>query len=198
MENKLSFVDLKVLYIGIINGGQLDEATIENSELKKLGTGKTLDLLASLRDRGLIEMSQNKFVITKKGQETMWDKKTPLWIRILRILEIKPLEIYDIAKYLNESEEDIISDIEQLRKEHLVIITPLKENGRLKKIYEIMQEGKEKILETKYENNDVTRKTKLLQIVNEIIYEVNQTTLNEIQKEKIIEKLHKIKKISRG
>lgn len=198
MENKLSFVDLKVLYIGIINGGQLDEATIENSELKKLGTGKTLDLLASLRDRGLIEMSQNKFVITKKGQETMWDKKTPLWIRILRILEIKPLEIYDIAKYLNESEEDIISDIEQLRKEHLVIMTPLKENGRLKKIYEIMQEGKEKILETKYENNDVTRKTKLLQIVNEIIYEVNQTTLNEIQKEKIIEKLHKIKKISRG
>ena len=53
MQNmrKLGTVDLEILNLAIKENGTFNENNLENSELKKLGVGRILDALASLKDR---------------------------------------------------------------------------------------------------------------------------------------------------
>ena len=87
---KLNMVDLQILHLGIKHNGMFNENDIENSEIKNLGVGRILDHLASLKDRKLIEMNRDgSFTITKNAKHILWDDEIPMWIKILRILEIK-------------------------------------------------------------------------------------------------------------
>ena len=87
---RLGLIDLEVLFLGIKGNGNFDENDIENSELKRLGVGRILDSLASLKDRKLIDLNKNgTFHITDLGKHTLWDENIPLWVRILRILAKK-------------------------------------------------------------------------------------------------------------
>ncbi|MFZ9006119.1 MAG: hypothetical protein ACO293_05010, partial [Nitrosopumilaceae archaeon] len=98
---KLTMVDLKILFLGINKEGTFDEKDIEESDLKKLGVGRILDQLASLKERGLIEMNKNgSFSITSSAKQILWDDEIPLWVKILRVLEIKSQNIKTVASFL--------------------------------------------------------------------------------------------------
>ena len=97
---KLTITDLEILHLGIKGNGKFDEKDIENSNLKKLGVGRILDQLASMKERNLVEMNKDgSFNVTELARHTLWDDQVPLWIKILRILEIKSQDIENIVLF---------------------------------------------------------------------------------------------------
>lgn len=139
-------LDLEFLYMGFQNGGTFDEGDIEESSLVRLGVGRTLDHIASLRERKLV--SQNKdgsFTITDKARKMLWDNNTPLWLRVLRVLQAKTCSEDDIQRYLKADKDLLYTEMENMRKDHLIMMSPQRTQNRLEKIFEIMPEGTDKL-----------------------------------------------------
>jgi len=69
---KLGTIDVKILNLAINQNGTFDEHNLENSDLKRLGVGRVLDALASLKDRELIVLNKDgSFSITGLGRESL-------------------------------------------------------------------------------------------------------------------------------
>lgn len=197
---KLTMVDLKILFLGINKDGSFDENDIEKSDLKKLGVGRILDQLASLKERGLIEMNSNgSFSITNSGQNILWDDQIPLWLKILRILEIKSQNTATIASFLLASLDKVNEEIEDLRKRHLVLMSPLRNETGLEKFYEILPEGIETIEKSqKGEFKDKPQiknsQVEILPILDETIKQIQgMQEISSDKKQNIVSNLLKIK-----
>ncbi len=182
---KLSFTDLKIIFLGISRDGNFNEKNMEQSDLKKLGVGRLLDQLASLKERGLIAMNKDgSFSITNTAKHILWDKKIPLALKILRLLEIKSQNVDTIASFLLTPSSLIKEELEELRKKQLVLMSPLRTETGLEKFYEILPEGIEfidKVQIEGFQDESVAKNSPL---------EVSDTL------EKTIEQIKNIQKIS--
>ena len=119
---KLGTIDLEILSLAIKGKGTFNENNLENSDLKRYGVGKILDTLASLKDRKFISLnSDGSFTITELAREILWSSNIPIWGRILRLLQIKSCNLNQIIEILAIDEDKIIHEIEQLRKNQLVL-----------------------------------------------------------------------------
>ncbi len=198
---KLGLIDLEILFLGIKNNGIFNEKDIENSELKRLGVGRVLDALASLKDRKLLTLNNDgTFAITDLAKYTLWSKQIPIEIKILRLLEIKPFDIESISNFLRKPENELIEKIEKLRKKQLILMSPLRQESKLIKMYEILPEGIEeikKIEEFGFQSVDLEGKNprkEIFELINELMEEINnELDLNEKKKYMIL-KLDKIKR----
>lgn len=199
--SRLGFVDLEILFLGINGNGNFNENNIENSNLKRLGVGRILDSLASLKDRKLIDLNKDgSFSITNLARHTLWDEKIPLWIRILRILEIRSFSSEEISNFLKKTEKEIIDGIETLRKNQFILMSPQRFGSKIIKIYEILPEGVEKLeivqkegLEKHQLDDSPKTEIEILSIINQVIKEINDSEMTLGKKEKISSKLTKIK-----
>lgn len=191
-------IDLEILHLGIKRDGNFNEKDIENSELKRLGVGRVLDSLASLKDRKLIDLNKDgSFSITDLAKHTLWSEQVPTWVKILRLLEIKSYSIEQISDFLKKSDTELIDEIEKLRKNQLVLMSPLRQESKIIKMYEILPEGIEKIkkIEEVGFQDDLLEesgkpKTEILEIIDHIIKEISEP---EINKKELILKLNQIK-----
>jgi len=197
---KLGIIDLEVLYLGIRGTGKFDENDLEESDLKKLGVGRILDQLASLKERNLIEMNNDgSFAITNIAHHILWDDQIPLWIKILKILEIKSLDIEKISSYLLLLPNQVYLEIEDLRKRHLVLMSPLRTKSGIEKMYEILPEGIEQIKIAQSEgihNKPEFGKPELevLSIFNKTIEEIQSVNgISNEKKSRIISQILQIK-----
>ncbi len=197
---KLTMVDLQILYLGIKGNGRFDEKDIEQSDLKKLGVGRVLDQLASLKERSLIEMNNDgSFFVTSMARHILWDNQIPLWIKILRILEIKSHDIEKISSFLLLSQDQIRNEIEDLRKRQLVLMSPLRIETGIVKMYEILPEGIEQIKKAQSEGfqnkPEITKQPiEIWSIIEETVEEIRGLEgISEEKKEKIIFNLLQIK-----
>ena len=196
---KLGTIDLEILHLAINGNGTFNENNLENSELKRLGVGKILDTLASLKDRKMI--SQNKdgsFSITNLAKEILWSKSVPTWAKILRLLQIKSCTINQMMIILRISEEKLMNELEKLRKNQFVLMSPQRIEEKLVKVYEILSEGVEEIdsTETKGFNNissEEKSEVEIFTIINEIVKEVQESQIEQTKKDIITEKLSNLK-----
>ena len=195
---KLGTIDLEILHLGIKGNGSFNEKGIENSELKRLGVGRILDALASLKDRKLVNLnSDGSFSITDLAKHTLWDEQIPIWVKILRLLEIKSCDIEAISDFLKKPEIELVDEIEKLRKNHLVLMAPLRQESKIIKMYEILPEGIERI--KKIEENGFQKdsleekepKTEIFELIDQIIKEISKDS--EFNKKDVILKLDEIK-----
>ena len=114
---RLGTIDLEILHLAMSEKGTFNENNLENSELKRLGVGKILDSLASLKDRKFILLNKDgSFSITKLAKEILWSVEIPTWARILRLLQIKSCNLKEISEILKLSEDNILEELEKLRK----------------------------------------------------------------------------------
>jgi hypothetical protein len=196
---KLSVNDLEMLYLGINENKNFNEIDIEKSDLKKLGTGRIFDLLASLKERKLIDLNKDgSFRVTDLARQTLWTEKIPLWLKILRFLEIKSGNIDEISRILKKTENELNTEIEKLRKMELILMLPIRKENRIIKTYEIIQEGIEKIKRAEengfqFELEDVNdSKVEIQKLLDQVIKEIgeNYDTANN---QNIILKLQQIK-----
>ena len=197
---KLNFIDLQILYLGEANKGRFDETDIENSDLKNLGVGRILDHLASLKDRKLLEMHQNgSFSISGIAKHTLWDSQIPLWVRILRILEIKSMNLEKLASFLFLTSKEVLLELEDLRRNQLVLMAPLRTERGIEKMYEILPEGIKQIEKGQFKSylskQEFSKPPgEILSLIEEIIREIKKSEgISKENKEKIISKILRIK-----
>jgi hypothetical protein len=197
---KLGTIDLEVLFLAVKEKGTFDENNLENSELKRHGVGKILDTLASLKDRKFISLnSDGSFSITQLAREILWSTNIPIWGRILRLLQIKSCNIDQITDILGTSEDKIKQELEELRKNEFVLMSPQRQEEKLIKIYEILPEGIQEIDKTdtqgfnKSNFRKVTLNGGIIEIINQIQNEIQKSNITEHDKNKIIEKVKDLK-----
>ena len=197
---KLGTIDLAMLNLAIKENGTFNENNLENSELKKHGVGKILDTLASLKDRKFISLnSDGSFSITPLAQEILWSDKIPIWARILRLLQIKSCNLKEIIDIIEESEDKSIAEIEKLRKNQLILMSPQRKEGKLIKIYEILPEGIDQIDKTEtegFENvkfEDSKYNIEILETINELDKQIEKLQISNIEKEDIKIKINDLR-----
>ena len=197
---KLGTVDLQILDLAIKENGIFNENNLENSELKRLGVGRILDALASLKDRKMISLnSDGSFSMTDLAREILWSNNVPTWAKILRLLQIKSCSMKQMVDILRTSEDRLIEDVEKLRKSHFVLMSPQRQEDRLVKVYEILPEGIEEIDKTETEGFDNTNfdefkpGVEILSIIDEIVNEIQDFQMDQSKKDSIIGKLSKLK-----
>ncbi len=196
---RITFIDLQILHLGIKRKGCFNERDLENSDLKKLGVGKILDHLASLKERNLVIMNNDgSFSITESAKHILWDTSIPLWIKILRILEIKSQDLGKISAFLLLPPEKIEPEIEDLRKRQLVLMSPLRIEMGILKMYEILPEGIEQIKKSQNNLNTdkpnfVKSQLEILSLIDEVISDIKDNELPKEKKEKLISKISQIK-----
>ncbi|MCE9653223.1 MAG: hypothetical protein K8Q89_09280 [Nitrosarchaeum sp.] len=195
---KIGQIDLEILHLGIKNGRNFNEKDIEDSELKRLGVGRILDSLASLKDRKLIDLNKDgTFYVTDLARHTLWSEQIPLGVRILRLLEIKSYSLESISDILKNPENQLFDEIEKLRKNQLILMSPLRQESKIIKMYEILPEGIERIKEIEesgFQNmnsDEIKPKKEIFALIDEIINEINEIEFNK--KKEIILKLDKLK-----
>jgi len=196
---KLGTIDLEILHVAINENGTFNENNLENSELKKLGVGKILDTLASLKDRKMISQNNDgSFSITNIAKEILWSQNVPVWAKILRLLQIKSCTLNQMIMILKISEDKLINELEELRKNQFVLMSPQRKEGKIIKVYEILSEGIEKIDSTETKGfNNINSKGKseigIFSIIDEIIKEIQESQIEETKKDIITEKLVTLK-----
>ena len=197
---KLGTIDLEILDLAIKENGVFNENNLEDSELKRLGVGRILDALASLKDRKMISLnSDGSFSITNRAREILWSNNIPTWAKILRLLQIKSCSMEQITDILRTSQDKLITDVEKLRKAQFVLMSPQRQKDRLVKIYEILPEGIEEIDKTETEGFDNTNfdesksKVEIMSLIDEIIKEINDSQIEQVRKDSITGKLSKLK-----
>jgi len=197
---KLSMIDLQILYLGIKGNGRFDEKDIDQSELKRFGVGRILDQLASLKERRLIDLNNDgSFSLTNMARHILWDNQIPMWIKILRILEIKSQSLEKISSFLLLPQDQIQNEIEDLRKRQLVLMSPFRNETGLVKMYEILPEGIEQIKKARSEgvqNKPEIKKPQMeiWSIIEETIEDVKDLQgISDKKKNDIISNLLKIK-----
>jgi DNA-binding PadR family transcriptional regulator len=197
---KLGTIDLEVLHLAIKENGSFNENNLEDSELKRHGVGKILDTLASLKDRKFISLnSDGSFSITDLAREILWNSSIPLWARILRLLQIKSCNLDQIIEIIEAEENQIIQELEELRKNQFVLMSPQRQDEKLNKIYEILPEGIEEIDKTETQGFNKTNFGKLkskggiLEIIDKIQDQIQNASCLESEKKNVIEKLNDLK-----
>ncbi len=197
---KLGTIDLEILDLAIKENGVFNENNLENSELKRLGVGRILDALASLKDRKMISLnSDGSFSITNLAREILWSNNIPTWAKILRLLQIKSCSMEQIMSILRISKDKLIVDVEKLRKTQFVLMSPQRQKEKLVKIYEILPEGIEEIDKTDtkgFDNtnfNECKSEVEFLELIDEVIKELNDSQMEQLKKDSITEKLSKLK-----
>jgi hypothetical protein len=195
---KLGTIDLEILHLAINENGTFNETNLENSELKKLGVGKILDTLASLKDRKMISQNNDgSFSITDLAKEILWSQNVPVWAKILRLLQIKSCTLNQLIMILKISEDRLINELEELRKNQFVLMSPQRKEGKIIKVYEILSEGIEKIdiAETKGFNINSKRESEgeVFSTIDEIIKEIQESQIEQAKKDNITEKLFFLK-----
>ena len=196
---KLGTIDLEILHLAINENGTFNENNLENSELKKLGVGKILDTLASLKDRKMISQNNDgSFSITNIAKEILWSRNVPVWAKILRLLQIKSCTINQMIMILKISEDKLINELEELRKNQFVLMSPQRKEEKIIKVYEILSEGIEKIDSTETKGfNNINSKLKsevgIFSIIDEIIKEIQESQMEDTKKDTITEKLVSLK-----
>ncbi|MCV0400492.1 MAG: hypothetical protein K5777_00715 [Nitrosopumilus sp.] len=197
---KLGTIDLEILHLAINENGTFNENNLENSDLKRLGVGKLLDSLATLKDRKMISLnSDGSFSITELAREILWNDKIPKWARILRLLQVKSCNIEQIENILKISKEEVSAEIEELRKNQFVLMSPQRIDEKIIKVYEILPEGIEAIDKTETEGFEKTKfgkikpEVEILSIIDEIRKEIQDSQLDPPKKDSINEKLSILK-----
>jgi len=196
---KLGTTDLGILHLAMKENETFDENSLENSELKTLGVGRILDALASLKDRKLISLNEDgSFSITELAKEILWSKDVPMWAKILRLLQIKSCNMKQIADILIIPEAKLEEDMQKLRKNQFVLMSPQRQEDKLVKVFEIMPEGIEEIDKTETDGfgntnfNKHKPEVEILSLIEEIVKEIQGSQMDQTKKDSIIEKLFKL------
>lgn len=200
---KINSIELEFLYLGITNHGTFNETDIANSNLKNLKVGKILDNIGELKEKKFLKLNTDgSFGILNSARQILWNKEIPLWVRILRLLEIKSFKEEEISKYLLEDKIEIIAQIEILRKKEMVLMSTFRNEKGIQKVFEILPAGLEdleKINSQGYQNSDLkiqpsSPKIEIIQLLNEIQNQfTDEDVLSKQQRQDIIKKIEQIK-----
>ncbi len=104
-----------------------------------------------------------------------------------------------ISDILRTSEDRLIDNMEKLRKNQFVLMSPQRQEDRLVKVYEILPEGIEEIDKTETDGFDNTNfnefkpEVEILSLIDEIVKEIQDFQMDQSKKDSITGKLSNLK-----
>ena len=188
---KIGLFDLKILSMGIRNERRIDEKMLSN-EFPNAGTGRIMDSLASLIERGLLIVGLDKsFQVTDAAVQILWTD-TSLHTKIQQILDIAPMTIYDVARYLDESQDKVSKEMNELRKKHIVVMSAIRKEDQLLQTFELLEtrDGPE---EKPAKDNTMPSNVEILQMLSEIMEKVNFSRMEPYLKKEIGDRMEAVK-----
>ena len=118
---------------------------------------------------------------------------------MLRLLQIKSCSLDQIIDIIRVSENKTVEEIEKLRKNQLVLMSPQRKDDKLVKMYEILPEGIQTIDKTETEGfakvqfGETKEVKEISKMIDDIIDEVQNLEIIETKKENIINQIIKLK-----
>ena len=117
----------------------------------------------------------------------------------ITIITNKSCNLDQIIEILGITEEKIKEEVEKLRKNQFILMSPQRQEDKLIKIYEILPEGIQEIDKTETEGfnriifGELKSNGEIRQILEEIIREIQNLEIKQIKKEEIVNKINIIK-----
>jgi len=140
------YIDLEILYQAKKSKNGVSPENISQPDVFTPGIWELADKFATLQERNLLSKSeQGIFQITKAGMNTFWNIESPLWMNLLKLLRIKPLSDAECAMYLEEPIPAVQQALEMIREKGYVMMSSLRKEKRLLKMFEILPEGIEQL-----------------------------------------------------
>ena len=118
---------------------------------------------------------------------------------LIKKWHIKSCNIRQIENILKISRNEIVEEIENLRKSQLVLMSPQRIEDKVIRVYEILPEGILRIDRTETEGFDnaefgeVKQDVEILSVIELIKKEIQDTQLEQPKKDSIIQKLSMLK-----
>ncbi len=140
------YIDLEILYRAKKSKNGISPENISQPDVFTPGIWELADKFATLQEKKLLSKSdEGLFKITKAGINTFWHTESPLWMNLLKLLRIKPLSDKECAIYLEEPIPAVQQALEMIREKGYVVMTPLRKDQKLLKMFEILPKGVEQL-----------------------------------------------------
>ncbi len=140
------YIDLQILYQAKKSKNGISPENISQPDVFTPGIWELADKFATLQERNLLSKNEEGiFQITKAGMNTFWNIESPLWMNLLKLLRIKPLSDAECAMYLEEPIPAVQQALEMIREKGYVMMSSLRKEKKLLKMFEILPEGIEQL-----------------------------------------------------
>ena len=185
-------MDLEILYQAKSKNGISPEA-VSQQDVFTPGIWELVDKFASLQEKNLLTKNkEGLFVLTKNGINTFWDIESPLWLNLLKLLRVKALADTECARYLEEYIPAVQQALEMIRKKGYVMMSQLRKEEKLLKMFEILPEGVEQITKLRKKGMFVVKSgDKLVVELDDgdgILYEIIDDLVNPLRMVKTLSK----------
>jgi len=187
------YIDLEILYRAKKSKNGIKPENISKPDVFTPGIWELADKFATLQERNLLSKNEEGlFKITKAGINTFWNIESPLWMNLLKLLRIKPLIDTECAMYLDEPIPGVQQALEMIRKKGYIIMSPLRKEKKLLKMYEILSEGIEQLKTASGHNSLIAKPGDKLIVEFEggegILYEIIDDLVNPLKMIKTLSK----------
>jgi len=186
-------MDLEILYQAKKSKNGISPEAVSQQDVFTPGIWELVDKFASLQEK--ILLTKNKeglFVLTKNGINTFWDIESPLWLNLLKLLHVKPLADTECARYLEEYIPAVQQALEMIRKKGYVMMSQLRKEEKLLKMFEILPEGVEQITKLRKKGMFIVKSgDKLVVELDDgdgILYEIIEDLVNPLRMVKTLSK----------
>ena len=177
------YIDLEILYRAKKSDG-ISPENISQPDVFTPGIWELVEKFTTLEEMNLLSKSDGIFKITKAGMNTFWDPESPLWKNLLKLLRVKAFSDKACAIYLEEDIPAVQQALEMIRKKGYVMMTPLRKDGKLLKMFEILPEGADQLKTSKDNTASVKVGDKLvieLEGGEGILYQITDDLVNPLK-----------------
>ena len=186
-------MDLEILYQAKKSKNGISPEAVSQQDVFTPRIWELVDKFASLQEKNLLTKNkEGLFVLTKNGINTFWDIESPLWMNLLKLLRVKPLVDTECARYLEEYIPAVQQALEMIRKKGYVMMSQLRKEEKLLKMFEILPEGVEQITKLRKKGMFVVKSgDKLVVELDDgdgILYEIIDDLANPLRMVKTLSK----------
>ncbi len=179
-------MDLEILYQAKKSKNGISPEAVSQQDVFTPGIWELVDKFASMQEKNLLTKNkEGLFVLTKNGINTFWDIESPLWLNLLKLLRVKPLADIECARYLEEYIPAVQQALEMIRKKGYIMMSQLRKEEKLLKMFEILPEGVEQITKLKKKDMFVVKSgDKLVVELDDgdgILYEIIDDLINPLR-----------------
>ncbi|KAG2474245.1 MAG: hypothetical protein NPMRTH4_560003 [Nitrosopumilales archaeon] len=144
------YIDLEILYQAKKSKKGISPENISQQDVFTPGIWELVDKFATLQEKNLLTKNkEGLFVLTKTGMSTFWHMESPLWLNLLKLLRVKPFSDTECAMYLEEYIPAVQQALEMIRKKGYVMMSQLRKEDKLLKMFEILPEGIDQLTKIK-------------------------------------------------
>lgn len=146
----LDYIDLEILYQAKNAKNGIIPENISKQDVFTPSIWELAEKFTTLQERKLLSKTEKgSFKVTRAGVNKFWNPESPLWMNLLKLLCIKPFSDTECAMYLQEPIPATQQALEMIRKKGYVMMSPLRKDKKLLKMFEILPEGMQQLKTSK-------------------------------------------------